>query len=321
MGPPLPAPSLALTQSSRNVVGVDYADVVAASFNPSPEGSVAAPTIDPSPARGLRDAIEPIAMHVVWARATNERLATLGLDFLTGYVWGRAAALGEPDAGVVAATFAVFEPAFVGAMYDAGRRACDRETMLAARSEATIASLTEALGDADVASVSEVLASAVAAVDGTGRPLFSGLRAQAWPDAPVGRLWRACELVREHRGDSHVAACIARGLGPIEMNILTELWVGMPLGAYTATRGWAPDSIAAAAEALRARGLLEADDLSPNGRALRNDIEATTDAMQAPLLDALGADLEAMVALLTEWSERCIAAGAFPPDVFKRAAG
>jgi len=300
---------------------VDYADVVAASFNPSPEGSVAAPTIDPSPARALRDAIEPIAMHVVWARATNERLATLGLDFLTGYVWGRAAALGEPDAAVVAATFAVFEPAFVGAMYDAGRNACDRETMLSARSEATIASLTEALGDADVASVADALASAVAAADGTGRALFSGLRAQAWPDAPVGRLWRGCELVREHRGDSHVAACTAQGLGPVEMNILTELWVGMPLGAYTATRGWAPAAIAAAADALRARGLLEADDLSSSGRALRNDIEATTDAMQAPLLVALGPDLEAIVTQLAEWSERCIAARAFPPDVYKRAAG
>ena len=39
-------------------------------------------------------------MHPVWARATNERLAELGLDFLTGYVWGRAAALGEPDAAL-----------------------------------------------------------------------------------------------------------------------------------------------------------------------------------------------------------------------------
>lgn len=260
-------------------------------------------------------------MHPVWSRSTNERLAALGLDFLTGYIWGRAASLGEPDAAVVAATFAVFEPGFVGAMYDVGRQACDRETLLAVRSEATIASLTEALGDADVAPIADLLATAVADLDGTGRALFSGLRSQAWPDSPVGRLWRGCELVREHRGDSHVAACIAAGLGPVEMNVLTELWVGLPLGSYTTTRGWGPDAVAGAADALRARGLVEGEDLSAAGRAFRGDLEATTDALQAPLTDSLGSDLEAMLPPLAEWSQRCIAAGAFPPDVYKRAAG
>ncbi len=34
----------------------------------------------------------------------------LSVDFLPGYVWGRAAALGTPTASVVAATFGVFEP-------------------------------------------------------------------------------------------------------------------------------------------------------------------------------------------------------------------
>jgi hypothetical protein len=105
------------------------------------------------------------------------------------------------------------------------------------------------------------------------------------------------------------------------MNILTELWVGMPLGSYTATRGWSQDTIRAAAEALAHGGLLEGDRLRPAGKALRDEIEAGTDAMEQSIVEALGPEFEAIVQQLAMWSERCIAAGAFPPDVYKRAAG
>src|SRR5262245_3028657 len=167
-------------------------------------------------------------MHAVWARRTNERLAGLGLDFLSAYVWGRAAALGEPDAGVVVSSFGVFEPGMLTAVYEQARSTVGRTPMLQARTEATIESLRAALGDVDVAPIADRLADAVRTADPTGRPLFAGLSRQDWPDDPVGRLWRACELAREHRGDSHIAASIARGLDPIAMNVITELWVGMP---------------------------------------------------------------------------------------------
>ena len=151
-------------------------------------------------------------------------------------------------------SFAVFEPGMLTATYEQARAACPREEMLAARAEATIASLRETLTDAGVAPIADRLAAAVSSADATGRPLFAGLARQAYPDDPVGRLWRACELLREHRGDSHVAACIADGLDPIAMNVLTELWLGMPLGSYSATRGWSGERIEATAAALRERG-------------------------------------------------------------------
>ena len=295
--------------------------MVAAFFEPSLAGVVPAPVVHGSGPRRLRDAIEPIAMHSVWSRATNERLAGLGLDFLTSYVWGRAAALGEPDPGVVVAAFAVFEPSMIVATYEQGRAACPRDQLLAARAEATIDSLRAALTDAEVSTVADELAAAVSAADGTGRPLFSGLARQPWPDTPVGQLWRACELAREHRGDSHVAACVAAGLGPIAMNVLTELWVGMPLGSYTATRGWSPTQIDAEVQRLRATGLIEGDRLNDSGQARRDELEATTDAMEQPIVDALGPRFDAIVAQLDEWSTRCIDAPAFPPNAFKRAAG
>jgi hypothetical protein len=300
---------------------VEYDEVVAAFFQPSPSGVVPAPVVGARSARRLRDALEPIAMHAVWARDTNERLAGLGLDFLGGYVWGRAAALGEPVPGVVVSSFAVFEPGMLTATYEQARAACPREVLVAARTEATVESLREVLAGEDVAPLADRLATAIATADVAGRPLFAGLASQPWPADPHGRLWRACDLLREHRGDSHIAASIAAGLDPIAMNILTELWVGMPLGSYSATRGWSAEQLATSAARLRADGLLDGDDLSDRGREWRDGLEATTDALEAGVVDAIGAGFDDVVDQLDAWSAGCIATAAFPPDVFKRAAG
>lgn len=298
---------------------MQYDDAVAAFFQPSPAGAVAEPVANASTARQLRDAIEPIAMHSVWSRQVNEALAGEGLDFLTGYVWGRAALLGEPTSGTAAAAFAVFEPGMVDAVLSEGRAACSRDRLLEVRDESTIRSLGEILDGIDVGDIASTLRRAVIDADGVGRPLFSGLRDQQWPDDPVGVLWRSCELLREHRGDGHVAVCVSRGLDAITMNILTELWVGMPLGSYTATRGWSPEVIDAQADELRRIGWLDGDVLTAEGRAVRVAVEADTDALEAGVVDALGDD--AVLSELANWSQRCVAAGAFPPDVYKRAAG
>jgi hypothetical protein len=301
---------------------MDYEDVVATFLQPATASvAVPEPTTTSSLPRRLRDAIEPIAMHSVWCRATNLALADLGLDFLRGYVWGRAAALGEPDPGTVSATFAVFAPGLVETVYAEGRAACPRDQLLATRQAATIASLGEVLADADVTPVADALQAAISSADATARPLFAGLRHQPWPQDPVGRLWRACELIREHRGDSHNAVCVAEDLGPIEMNILTELWVGMPLGSYTASRGWTETEIAETADQLRAFGLLDGDRLSDTGQGFRDRIEQRTDALEFPIAAAMGPEIQPILDQLNDWSQRCIDAGAFPPDPFKRAAG
>lgn len=304
---------------------VDYADAVAWFAHPLPTPlPVPAPTVDASAARRLRDAIEPIAMHSIWSKRTNERLAGLGLDFITSYVWGRAASLGEPAAGVVIASFAVFQPDMIAVAYERGRSTVARDVMLAARAESTIESLTETLGDADVLGIAAMLQTAVSSISGMGRPLFSGLRDQPWPSTPIGVLWRSCELAREHRGDGHIAVCLSEGLDPIKMNVLTELFVGMPLGSYSASRGWSAEQIADAADDLRTAGMIDAANqdhaLTGVGLDYRREIEARTDALDQPLIDAIG-DLDAIVDPLRTWSTSCIQAGSFPPDPFKRAAG
>jgi len=137
----------------------------------------------------------------------------------------------------------------------------------------------------------------------------------------VQRLWWACDLVREHRGDSHLAAATAAGVGPVEMNIVTELWVGMPMLSYTATRGWPPEAMQAAVESLRTPGWLVGEDLSDEGRTARAALEARTDAQEDSIVASLGSRHKDVCAQLDDWGARCIAAGAFPADVLKRAAG
>ena len=300
-----------------------YDDVIAAAFaRPASPPELPVAVTDPAPARRLRDAAEPLAMHPVWSRTTNEALAGLGLDFLGGYVWGRAAALGEPAPGVVVAAFGAFAPALVVPVYEAGRAACGRTTLLAERARATTASLGEVLaGEGDVGEVASRLRAALDDVHTAGRPLFAGLADQGWPEEPVGQLWAACERLRELRGDAHVAVWAAAGLDPVEVNVLTERWLDLELGSYSATRGWTGDEIGAAAGRLGERGLLDGALLTGAGRAFRADLEVRTDHAVAPVVAALGDDLDQVVGSLERWSSACIEAGSFPPDPRKRAAG
>ncbi len=53
-------------------------------------------------------------------------------------------------------------------------------------------------------------------------------------------------MFREHRGDGHLAACVAAGLDQVEMNVLTELWLDYPAGEYSGTRGFPHERVAAA---------------------------------------------------------------------------
>jgi hypothetical protein len=301
---------------------VDYADAEAVFFVSRPEGTpLPAAVTDGSPARQLRDACEPVAMHAVWSRSVHARLAQLGLDFLSGYVGPRAASLGDPAGAVVAATFAWFEPAMMIATWEAARAAATPAQMAQARDESTVASLRAALGGEDPAEVASLLADAAQAADGMGRPLFSGRRADGRPSDPVHLLWWACGLVREHRGDSHVAAAAAAGLNAVEMNILTELWIGMPMLSYTATRGWPPDAMQRAVARLESLGWVDDDGLTDAGRARRLGIEQRTDDQEQPIAAALGDRFEEICGRLNHWGQLCIEAGAFPPDILKRAAG
>lgn len=298
-------------------------DEVKQAYFPSEPLQFARPAVmtDATPARRLRDGIEPLAMHAVWSRGVNEMLARHGLDFMGGYVWARATSLGDPCGAVVAATFAAFEPGFLAPVYDVSRACVPRDILVVDLNEAVGRSLRAVLGDGDPSGTTEALARAVHAADATGRALFAGVRSLPTPSDPFAALWQVCLALREYRGDSHVAAYVAAGYDPVQMNILTELWAGYPIGEYSRTRGWSPARTETALASLRAAGLIDGDAITAKGRTARDAIEATTDALCDPLVTAIGSDIEWVLTQVDQWSQSCITAGAFPPDIRKLACG
>ncbi len=302
---------------------MDY-DTIASIYLAPLTDPIPEPTVTSSSGRRLRDALEPIATQGWWSRQAADRVTALGLGFFDGYVWGRAASLGEPVASVVVSAFGVFEPTFLGAVYNQGRAAASRADVLAAREEGAGESLAAVLGPdvrSEAAQLADSLLDALDPLDGCARPLFSGLRELPTPTDEYARLWRAAELVREHRGDGHLAVCVTAGLDAVEMNVLTELWVGYDLGGYSSSRGFGPDALSRAAASLGARGWLTDGALNPDGRAARVEIENQTDRSQVSLITSLGSDLDSLIIRANRISTALLAARTFPPDPRKRAAG
>jgi Helix-turn-helix family len=299
---------------------VSYDDIAAAYLTPLAE-PILPPAVPATPARRLRDALEPIATQGWWSRASSDRLVALGLGFFDGYVWGRAASLGTPAPAVVVATFGVFEPGLLTAVYGQGVAAAARDDVLAARTAGAAESLAALVSEQEAAAVADPLLAAVAGIEGAGRPLFSALRDLPVPDTAAGRLWRAAELVREHRGDGHLAAAAVAGFDAATLNVFTELWLGYPFGEYSGTRGFGADRLGAALAGLERRGWVAGTSLTPEGRAARLELEAATDASQAALVDAVGDRIEGVIGAAEAVAVRVLVAGAFPSDPRKRAGG
>ena len=306
---------------------MDYDDIAAYFLIPTGD-TPPTPVLAQSDARRLRDSIEPIATIGWWSRAAAHGTAGLGHGFFDGYVWGRAAALGDSVASeVVVAAFGVFEPTMLAATLQHGRSISSAAAVLGARSAGASEGLRTACAaahvpEAIVAAFGSRLLEALTPLDGLGRPLFGALRAQPTPDDTYGRAWRAAELVREHRGDGHVAALVASGLSVVEANVFTELWLGFDLGEYSATRGFSPDVLAQAAGTLRHRGWLTNDNaVAALGRTARDAIEAATDESQRALIAQLGDELDSVIANADTISQAILAAHAAPADPRKRAAG
>jgi len=276
--------------------------------------------------RRLRDAVEPVAANVYFAPEVHRAYADLGFGGSSAnidgvempdgvaYFTSRGACLGEVPGEVVAAGFGVFNPEVVVAAVTAGKGVAERAEVLQARADGATASLRRLL-DAppdELARATELLGRAAEVAEYAGRGLSSGLRSLDVPDGAVGALWRAADIVREHRGDNHILAWTAAGLDPVEIGLLTELYWGMPLKTYVRTRAWSADQLDAGIERLSSRGLIADGGFTEAGRQLREEVESTTDRLTQPLVDAMGDDSGELVEQLAAWSARIVEGHGYP---------
>jgi hypothetical protein len=262
---------------------------------------------DPTPspvsaltARKTWRTLEPLHGMVYFAPEAAASYRRLGLEGQSGYFVSRSAAMGAVSAGVVVATFYNFRPSLVHESMEGAWDTVAPSAVLEARTTAAGEALRRMLGDAasspDIAAAAELARRAAerAGDHREGRPLFAGHAGLAWPDDPLEVLWHAQTLLREFRGDGHIALLVQHGLDGIEALVMHEATGELPLSFLRATRGWTDDEWSAAAERLRDRGWLRPGGtaehlaLSDQGTAVRQDIEEATDRLSVVAYEALG---------------------------------
>jgi hypothetical protein len=244
-------------------------------------------------ARRLYRLVEPIHLVTYFSGEPTDALMALGYrNYWDGYFAGRAAPLGRVPAEVVHAIFYNFADGEVGRHIPLVWDTAAPEDALAARQRGSVAALRRILGDlADapaVARAAELAAKAAAGARPEGRVLFAALRALPVPEEPVARLWHAATLLREHRGDGHIAALVAEGIGGTESHVLHALSQGIQAEKFGRVHHLPAVQLAAVVDGMRARGLIGAGGwLSDAGRETKQRIESLTDDLAAPAYDRL----------------------------------
>lgn len=278
------------------------------------------------PARSLAAALEPFAGQVYFSRECHEGYQALGFRPSSAEVGGvqmpdgeayftsRGSVMGQVPGEVVAAAFGVFKPAIVVPSVAAGWARTDAASIEAARTDGAVGQLRRILGDEPdgLERAGKLLEQATRDLEPAGKPLYAGLRSQDVPDSALGAAWRRADMLREYRGDAHVAVWTAAAFDACEIGMLTELYWGLPTRSYSRTRGWSDADYDAASARLEARGLLADDALTPEGSRVREAVEVETDGASAPIVDALGDDLDELVAILSTWSAAIRDAHGYP---------
>lgn len=277
-------------------------------------------------ARALSGALEPVTGQVYFSPECHAGYEALGFGPSTAEVGGvqmpeiaayftsRGSVMGQVPGEVVAAAFGVFKAEVVVPSVAAGWALTDAPTIEAARTDGAVAQLRRVLGDDPdgLSTAVELLRRATDDLEPAGKPLYAGLRSQGVPDDPLAAAWRMGDMLREYRGDAHVAVWTAAGFDACEIGMLTELYWGLPTRSYARTRGWTDADFDAAEERLTARGLLADAALTDAGRTEREAIEVATDEACAPYLRALGDDVDTLVDILAPWSAAIRDAKGYP---------
>jgi hypothetical protein len=267
--------------------------------------------MEPTPtlARSFWTAIEPIHSVVYFAPEPIAAMKSLGLrGFWMGYFAGRLAPLGALGPAPVAAMCYSFAPPLVArAIPDAWRYASPSaclEARVSSAAAALRAHVSPQLLDSFEA-LASVLWTAVEGCRFEGRPLAAGWASATRPSGPasgggsdldgdavcdpVASAWLAATVLREHRGDGHVMACVGAGLRGLDAAVTHVATGAIPRGLIQPSRGWTDADWTSSERRLQARGLLDSGGrLTKSGGALRRDVESLTDRLAAGPVERLG---------------------------------
>jgi hypothetical protein len=238
-------------------------------------------------ARRMFELVEPIGVIPYAADEPNEAMFALGFtDYWDTYFAGRAAPLGLVPAEVVDALFYSFAPGEVARHIPKVWRTTTPDAAIAARQVGCAKALRRILADhvdaPAFARATALLLKAATSAPVEGRPMYAALRAVPIPDDVVAGLFHAASLLREHRGDGHIAALMTEGIGGLEAHVLLALDLGMPAERFGRIHHLPAPQLAAVIDGMRGRGLIGDDGwLSEAGREVKQRIEATTDDLAA----------------------------------------
>ncbi|MGW7431954.1 SCO6745 family protein [Streptomyces sp. NPDC054861] len=262
--------------------------------------------VQPGRVRQMWHLLEPLHALLYYAPEAFDEAARLGYaveERWPSYFAWRAAPLGPAGRERVASAFYGFSPDTVGRYVPAVWHTAAPDAVLAARLRAVDRAYRSVLGaetvdGPEVAEAAGLARRAAEAAGTAGRPLAAAHAALPWPEAPHLVLWHAATLLREHRGDGHLAALLAAELDPAA-SLVSFAAVGAASEKTFESRGWSEAEWGTARDRLAARGLLAADGTATEaGRALRAEVELRTDRLAAAPWDALGHEGTARLAEL-----------------------
>jgi hypothetical protein len=260
--------------------------------------------------------VEPIGVIPYSADEPNEAMFALGFtDYWDTYFAGRAAPLGSSvPAGVVHALFYNFAPGEVARHIPKVWRTTTPEAAIAARQEGCVNALRHILDDLvdtpGFERAAELLTKAATSAPLEGRPMYAALRALPLPEEPVARLFHAASLLREHRGDGHVAALMSERIGGLEAHVLLALDMGIPAPTFGRIHHLPSALLDGLIGEMKDRGLVEDEaTFTPAGRQAKDRVEALTDELAVTPYEVLEpAELEELIAALEPLAQRLVAA-------------
>ena len=249
---------------------------------------------------------------IFWDPTAIANYARLGVPDGMGYYaavrFGPIAGAGNDVCGAVGYSI---NPVFLGMGLDLCRQHTEFESAMRARDDAVVPGL--AVIDPQLperlAALGSDLWRAVDELPASGRAFFAAHRERPRPGPAEAALsaWLAVNCLREWRGDTHWALCVAHDLDAAEVGLLHNAlvdgpdvegyedneWIARSRGVDDAgiERGWSR---------LNAKGLADGKQINERARELRRAMEERTDEISGQMWELVG---EAETVALCELAE------------------